>query len=118
MYFVSKTLAERAALDFGEENNLEVITIVPPFIIGPFIMQNMPSSVHSALSPITREEAHYAYLKQHCLIHVDDLCTAQIFLFEHPAAKGRYICSSHDNTIFQLAEMMRERYPEYDIPTE
>jgi len=43
---------------------------------------------------------------------------AHIFLFEHPEAKGRYICSSHDITILGLAKMLREKYPEFDIPTE
>ncbi|ERM97447.1 hypothetical protein AMTR_s00124p00089000 [Amborella trichopoda] len=65
-----------------------------------------------------RNEAYYFVLMQHGPVHVDDLCNAHIFLYEHPAAKGRYICSSHDKTILQLAKMMRERYPEYDIPIE
>lgn len=61
-------------------------------------------------------EAHYSILKQIQLVHLDDLCEGHIFLFEHPEAKGRYICSSHDATIFTLAKMIKERFPEYDIP--
>ncbi|KAL4191030.1 hypothetical protein AMTRI_Chr07g78760 [Amborella trichopoda] len=112
----------------AEENKLEVVTIAPS-IIGPFIMQNMPGSVclstdHKymivilCLIYIIGNEAYYFVLMQHGPVHVDDLCNAHIFLYEHPAAKGRYICSSHDKTILQLAKMMRERYPEYDIPIE
>ncbi|KAL4191297.1 hypothetical protein AMTRI_Chr07g79910 [Amborella trichopoda] len=109
------TLAERAALDFAEQNNLEVVTIAPSIIVGPLIMQNIPGSVTTALALITRNEAHYSILMQHGLVHTDDLCNAHIFLYEHHVAKGRYICSSHAKTILQLAKMMRERYPEYDI---
>ncbi|KAL0921474.1 hypothetical protein M5K25_008550 [Dendrobium thyrsiflorum] len=49
-------------------------------------------------------------------VHLDDLCDAHIFLFEHPKANGRYICSSYDSTIYDLAEMLKNRYPTYDIP--
>lgn len=51
-------------------------------------------------------------------MHVDDLCQAHIFLFEDPTAEGRYICSSHDETIYGIANMIREKWPEYQIPTE
>ncbi|ERN12858.1 hypothetical protein AMTR_s00050p00036010 [Amborella trichopoda] len=108
--------AERPALDFDEQNKLEVVTIASSIIVGPFIMQNIPGSVTAALALITRNEAHYSILLQHGLVHTDDLCNAHIFLYEHHATKGRYICSSQDKTILQLAKMMRERYPEYDIP--
>ena len=61
-------------------------------------------------------EAHYSILKQVQLVHLDDLCDAMTYLFEHPDANGRYICSSHDVTIQGLAGMLRERFPEYQIP--
>ncbi|RRT55558.1 hypothetical protein B296_00029910 [Ensete ventricosum] len=86
MYFVSKTLAEKAAWDFAEKNHLDFISIIPTLVNGPFIIPTMPPSMLSALALVT--------------------------------PKGRYVCSSHDITISDLAKMLTERYPEYDIPTE
>ncbi|XP_030446875.2 dihydroflavonol 4-reductase [Syzygium oleosum] len=118
MYFVSKTLAEKAAWKFAEENNMDLISIIPSLVVGPFIMPSMPPSLITGLSPITRNEAHYSIMKQGHFVHTDDLCESHIFLFEHPEAKGRYICSSHDATILDIANLLRKKYPEYDIPTE
>ncbi|MQM03511.1 hypothetical protein Taro_036291 [Colocasia esculenta] len=118
MYFVSKTLAEKAAWEFAEKNNIDFISIIPTLVNGPFIMPTMPPSMLSALALLTRNEPHYSILNPVQFVHLDDLCIAHIFLFEHPAAKGRYICSSHDVTITGLAKMLRERYPEFDVPTE
>ncbi|XP_042496331.1 dihydroflavonol 4-reductase-like [Macadamia integrifolia] len=117
MYFVSKTLAEQAAWDFAKENNLDFISIIPTLVVGPFIMSSMPPSMLTALALILGNEPHYSILKQHQLIHLDDLCNAHIFLLENPKAEGRYICSSRDTTIFELAKMLKEKYPEYNIPT-
>nr|BAN62761.1 dihydroflavonol 4-reductase [Tricyrtis sp. Shinonome] len=116
MYFVSKTLAEKAAWDFARENDIQLITIIPTLVVGPFITSTMPPSMITALSLITGNEAHYSILKQIQLVHLNDLCIAHIFLFEHPKASGRYICSFHDTTILDLARMMKERYPQYSIP--
>ncbi|KAH7651114.1 bifunctional dihydroflavonol 4-reductase/flavanone 4-reductase protein [Dioscorea alata] len=116
MYFVSKTLAEKAAWDFAKDHGLDLITVIPPLVVGPFVSSSMPPSMITALALITGNEAHYSILKQIQLVHLDDLCEGHIFLFEHPEAKGRYICSSHDATIFTLAKMIKERFPEYDIP--
>ncbi|XP_042499426.1 dihydroflavonol 4-reductase-like [Macadamia integrifolia] len=80
-------------------------------------MSSMPPSMFTALALILGNEAHHSILKQHQLIHLDDLCNAHFFVLEHPKAEGRYICSSRDITIFELAKMLRERYPEYNIPT-
>ncbi|KAK3424832.1 dihydroflavonol 4-reductase [Eucalyptus grandis] len=118
MYFVSKTLAEKAAWKFAEENNIDLISIIPSLVVGPFIMSSMPPSLITGLSPITRNEAHYSIMKQGHFVHTDDLCESHIFLFEHPEAKGRYICSSHDASILEVANLLRKKYPEYDIPTE
>uniref|UniRef100_A0A2C9TZY6 Flavanone 4-reductase n=1 Tax=Manihot esculenta TaxID=3983 RepID=A0A2C9TZY6_MANES len=116
MYFVSKTLAEKAAWKFAEENKLDFISIIPTLVVGPFLMPSMPPSLITALSLITGNEAHYSIIKQGHYVHLDDLCNSHIFLFEHPQAKGRYICSSHNANVHELAKLLREKYPEYNIP--
>lgn len=118
MYFVSKILAERAAIKAAKENNIEFINLIPPVVVGPFITPTLPPSLITALSPITGNEAHYSIIKQGQFVHVDDLCEAHIFLLEHPTGTDRFICSSHDATIYDIANMIREKWPEYHIPTE
>lgn len=118
MYFVSKTLAEKAAWEAAKENKIDFISIIPTLVVGPFIMQSFPPSLITALSPITGNEGHYGIIKQGQFVHLDDLCESHIYLYEHPKAEGRYICSSHEATIYELAKMLKEKWPEYNIPTE
>nr|AIY51701.1 dihydroflavonol 4-reductase [Penstemon barbatus] len=119
MYFVSKILAEKAALGPAKENNIEFISIIPPVVVGPSITPTFPPSLITALSPITGNEAHYSIIKQGQFVHLDDISEAHIFLFEYPKAEGgRYICSSHDATIYDIANLIKEKWPEYYIPTE
>nr|ATN38187.1 dihydroflavonol 4-reductase [Aconitum carmichaelii] len=117
MYFVSKTLAEKAAWEFTERNNIDFISIIPTLVVGPFLVPSMPPSLITALSPITGNEPHYSILKQIQLVHLDDLCNAHIYLFEHPEANGRYICSSHNATITDVANLLKQKFPEYSVPT-
>nr|AOV62763.1 dihydroflavonol reductase 1 [Morus alba] len=117
MYFVSKTLAEQAAWRFAKEHDMNFITIIPTLVIGPFLSPTMPPSLITGLAPITRNEAHYFILKQGHYVHLDDLCEAHIFLYEHPKAEGRYIASSHSITIYELVKLLKEKYPQYNIPT-
>nr|BAH24302.1 dihydroflavonol 4-reductase [Rosa hybrid cultivar] len=117
MYFASKTLAEQEAWKFAKENNIDFITIIPTLVIGPFLMPSMPPSLITGLSPVTGNESHYSIIKQGQFIHLDDLCQSHIYLYEHPKAEGRYICSSHDATIHEIAKLLKEKYPEYNVPT-
>ncbi|KAJ4826564.1 hypothetical protein Tsubulata_044794 [Turnera subulata] len=117
MYFVSKTMAEQAAWQFAKENNIDLVTIIPTLVVGPFIMPSMPPSLITATSLITGNEAHYSIIKEGNYVHLDDLCQAHIFLYENPKAEGRYICSSYDANIFEVARLLAKMYPEYNIPT-
>ncbi|GMN35570.1 hypothetical protein TIFTF001_005389 [Ficus carica] len=117
MYFVSKTLAEQAAWKFAKEHNMDFITIIPVLVVGEFLMPTMPPSLITGLSLITGNEAHYSIIKQGQFVHLDDLCNAHIFLYENPKSEGRYIVSSHDATIYDIAKLLKENYPEYNIPT-
>ncbi|KAK3009774.1 hypothetical protein RJ639_014292 [Escallonia herrerae] len=115
-YFVAKTTAEKAAWNYAEENNLDLVTIHPSIVTGPFITPTVPSSVKISIALITGNKAMYPMLTRARAVHVDDVCNAHIYLFENPEAKGRYICSSHCFTIFDLAKSLAQKYPEYDIP--
>ncbi|KAK7383018.1 hypothetical protein VNO78_28683 [Psophocarpus tetragonolobus] len=117
IYFVSKTLAEKEAWKFAKEHGMDLITIIPPLVVGPFLMPTMPPSFITALSLITGNEAHYSIIKQGQFVHLDDLCLAHIFLFEQPKVEGRYICSACDATIHDIARLINQKYPEYKVPT-
>lgn len=53
MYFVSKTLAEQEAWKYSKEHNIDFVSIIPPLVVGPFLMPSMPPSLITALSLIT-----------------------------------------------------------------
>ncbi|MED6121805.1 hypothetical protein PIB30_033526 [Stylosanthes scabra] len=114
-YSVSKMLTEKAALEFGEKNGLEVVSLVLPLVVGPFICPNMPSSVHIALAMILGDDSKYRYLRNSYMVHVDDAANALIFLFEYANANGRYICSSDQVSFYQLHQLLSQRYPHLHI---
>lgn len=51
-YIISKTLAERAALEFAEVHGLDLVSLIPPMIIGPFICPSCPGSIYTVLALI------------------------------------------------------------------
>ncbi|XP_074368056.1 bifunctional dihydroflavonol 4-reductase/flavanone 4-reductase-like [Apium graveolens] len=121
MYLVAKTTAEKAAWKYAEENGIDMVTVHPSVVLGHFITPFTSFSTDTATVLYTKDEANKVLLKVlHGLsaVHVDDVCNAHIFLFEHPLAKGRYICSSHIINIFETAHSLRLKYPDMDIPTE
>ncbi|KAK2361374.1 vestitone reductase [Trifolium repens] len=47
---VSKTLTEKAVLEFGEEHGLDIVTFVPSIVVGPFICPKLHGSVNGSLA--------------------------------------------------------------------
>jgi anthocyanidin reductase len=52
-YPASKTLAEKAAWKFAEENNIDLITVIPSLMTGPSFTPHIPDSINLAMSLIT-----------------------------------------------------------------
>nr|XP_017249927.1 PREDICTED: dihydroflavonol-4-reductase-like [Daucus carota subsp. sativus] len=122
MYVVAKTIAEKAAWKYAEENGIDMVTVHPSFVLGrPFITPYTNISIDAAISLYTKDEAGIASLKMmngFSAVHVDDVCNAHIYLFENPLAKGRYICSSHTVNLFKIADSLSLKYPDRNIPTQ
>ncbi|KAF7829647.1 dihydroflavonol 4-reducatase 2 [Senna tora] len=117
MYFVSKTVAEQEAWKYAKDHNIDFISLVPPLVVGSFLIPTMPLSLVTALSPLIGNEAHYSILKQCQFVSIEDLCLAHIFLYEKPEAQGRYICCSDVANIHDVARMLNKNYPHYNVPT-
>ncbi|KAK4267774.1 hypothetical protein QN277_024511 [Acacia crassicarpa] len=115
-YAISKTLTEKAVLEFGEQHGLDVVTVTPTFVVGPFICPKLPGSVRSMLYFLLGKKNRFSYL-QAPVVHVDDVARAHIFLLEHPNPKGRYNCSKCLATAEEVTEIVSAKYPELQTPT-
>ncbi|KAK7314274.1 hypothetical protein VNO77_39488 [Canavalia gladiata] len=87
-YAISKTLTEKAVLEFGEQNGLDVVTLIPAFVSGPFICPKIPGSVQSSLNLAFGKKDEFGFIHQTPMVHVDDVAEAHIFLVEHSNPKG------------------------------
>ncbi|KAL5731023.1 hypothetical protein ACHQM5_003788 [Ranunculus cassubicifolius] len=124
-YPVSKTLAEKEAWKYAEENSVDLITVIPPLMAGPSITPKVPTSICLAMSLLTGNEFLINGLKgmqmlsgSISLTHVEDVVRAHVFLAEKEFALGRYICCAVNTSVPKLAGFLSKRYPEYKVPTE
>ncbi|XP_044497594.1 anthocyanidin reductase ((2S)-flavan-3-ol-forming)-like, partial [Mangifera indica] len=124
-YPVSKTLAERHAWKFAQENNIDLITIIPSLMAGPSLTPDIPNSLNLAMSLISGNEFLTNALKGMQMLsgsisiaHVEDVCRAHIFLAEKESASGRYICCAVNTSVPELAKFLHQRYPQYKVPTD
>ncbi|XP_066343937.1 anthocyanidin reductase ((2S)-flavan-3-ol-forming)-like [Miscanthus floridulus] len=107
---VSKVLLEKEACRFAEEHGISLVTVCPVIVVGAAPAPKARSSIVDCLSLLSGDEAGLAMLKgiqkssgEVQLVHVDDLCRAELFLAEAAAANGRYICSSLNPALVELA---------------
>ncbi|GLT32052.1 hypothetical protein SLA2020_067460 [Shorea laevis] len=122
-YLVSKTVAEKTAWKFAEDNNIDLITVIPTLMTGPSLTQDVPSSVGLATSLLTGNEFLINAMKGMQMLsgsisitHVEDVCRAHVFLAEKESASGRYICCAVNTSVPELAKFLNKRYPEFKVP--
>ncbi|XP_031127846.1 vestitone reductase-like isoform X2 [Ipomoea triloba] len=89
-YSICKTMIEKAGFEFAHKSGLDLVTVIPPYIHGPFITPQCPYSVRLSMAWIFGDnDPIIEYQSVIPFVHVDDLASAHIFVFEHPNAEGR-----------------------------
>ena len=53
VYVLSKLLTEEKAFQFAKEKGIDLVSIIPTTVAGPFLTPSVPASVQVLLSPIT-----------------------------------------------------------------
>lgn len=124
-YPASKALAEKEAWKFAQENNIDLITVIPSLMTGASLTPDVPSSIGLATSLISGNEFLVNALKGMQMLsgsisitHVEDVCRAHVFLAEKEAASGRYICCAINSSVPELAKFLNKRYPDFNVSTD
>lgn len=114
-YAYAKTIGEKEAWKFAEEEGLNLVVVNPSFVVGPLLAPE-PTSTLSVLLSIIKGENNKVY--PNCTIgfvHIDDVVAAHILAMESPSASGRLICSADVAHWKEIVEMLKNKYPMYPI---
>ena len=111
------------AYNAAESPAFEVVTLPLVLVAGDTVLGHAPKTLEHAVSPVSRKELSFMFLRlvqgllgSVPLVHVEDVCRAEIFAAEE-ASDGRYICNSLDTTIVEMARFLADKYPQYDVST-
>ncbi|KAH0450861.1 hypothetical protein IEQ34_021553 [Dendrobium chrysotoxum] len=115
-YCLSKTMAERAAFKYAQENGLDVITVCPSLTLGPLLQSEVNFS--SLLLMNFLKGSHELIETYSCRNFVDvrDVAEALLLVYKKPDASGRYICSLNLIKFADLVDMLRNMYPSFNYP--
>ncbi|OMO80529.1 NAD-dependent epimerase/dehydratase [Corchorus capsularis] len=118
VYALSKLLTEEAAFKFANENGIDLVSVITTTVAGPFLTTMIPSSIQVLLSPVTGDQKYFSILSavnarmgSVALVHIEDICSAHIFLMEQSSAEGRYLCCADSYTMSELINLLAKEYP-------
>ncbi|CAM8941480.1 unnamed protein product [Rhodiola kirilowii] len=113
-YPVSKTLAEKAAWEFGEKHGIDIVAIHPSTCLGPLLQSSLNASC-AVLQQLLRGSADGQEYHWLGAVHVKDVAEAQVLLFETPTASGRYLCTNGIYQFREFAEKVAQMFPQFPI---
>lgn len=120
-YRISKTRAEKAAWEFCQKNNIEMVSVNPFFIIGEVLNTQLDKNSINTSSQLVLNylSGDVKEIPQAMMGFVDvkDVAKAHILAAETKCAAGqRYLCVSEVVEMKDFAKMLKEMYPNYPVP--
>lgn len=118
-YYRSKTIAEKVAWDFTKEkeSELELTTICPGAILGPVIDTDFGTSANIIISLLNSSLPALPKI-EFDIVDVRSVAALLMKAMEMPqAANNRYIASSGHFNYKEIAQILKQEYPDRKIPT-
>ena len=108
-YAYSKTMAEKAAWQYVEDNDVgfDLVVINPTGVIGPSIVSRV-NQTHQFFVAMSRGEYPGIIGIEFPLVDVRDVAKAHILAMENPNTNGRYLASAGSRTIRRLVELAED----------
>jgi len=114
-YCVGKTTAERAAWEFARANGLRLTTIHPGAIIGPALDDDASISI-GMVTGLFDGRTPALPSNGFSIVDVRDVAAMHVAALEDPAAAGqRYLATAEYVPFPQIAEILRQAYPDRNI---
>ncbi|MBR10505.1 MAG: nucleoside-diphosphate sugar epimerase [Rickettsiales bacterium] len=117
-YFRSKTIAEKAAWDFIEQDNsgLELVTVCPGAILGPVLEQDFGTSANIVIKALDGSSPALPNIGFD-MVDVRSVADLHVRAMENAlAANQRYIGSSGFSKFSEVADVLRKAYPTKKVP--
>ncbi|KUP04957.1 diaminohydroxyphosphoribosylaminopyrimidine deaminase [Bacillus coahuilensis m2-6] len=118
-YPYSKTLAEQEAWKMVKnQNQYDLVTINPSFIMGPTLSGRSDSTSISTIQQFLTGGFKTGVPKLYSgIVDVRDVAKAHILAAFKPEAHGRYIVSSGEVTFLEIAKIIEKNFPgKYPLP--
>ncbi|XP_062191627.1 tetraketide alpha-pyrone reductase 1-like [Phragmites australis] len=115
-YAVAKILAEKAAWEFAKEHKIDLVTVLPTFVVGPNLSPELGPTASDVLGLFQGVTEKFTVYGRMGYVHIDDVASCHILVYETAGALGRYICNSAVLDNNDLVALLAKRFPSYPIP--
>lgn len=115
-YAVAKILAEKAAWEFAGEHRIDLVTVLPTFVVGPTLSPELGPTASDVLGLFQGETGKFTTYGRMGYVHIDDVARCHMLAYESAGARGRYICSAAVLDCGDLAALLARRFPAYPVP--
>ncbi|CAL5063658.1 unnamed protein product [Urochloa decumbens] len=112
-YSAAKTMAEQAALEYGEKNGLIVVTVCPCVVLGP-LLQPVVNTTSELLIYIMKGGPSLMKNVPWNIVDVRDVADALLLVYEKVDSCERYICAPDRITTKDMVNLLKKAYPNYN----
>jgi nucleoside-diphosphate-sugar epimerase len=111
-------LAEKEAWKIAaNQKQWQLVTINPGFVMGPSLSNRVDStSIDTMRSLLNGKYKSGVPELFFGIVDVRDVARAHILAATKDDASGRHICVGHQASIFDMAKLLRKKYPDFPIP--
>uniref|UniRef100_A0A0A8Z0I4 NAD-dependent epimerase/dehydratase domain-containing protein n=1 Tax=Arundo donax TaxID=35708 RepID=A0A0A8Z0I4_ARUDO len=111
-YSVAKITSEEAALEYGKQTRLDVVTVNPAVVFGPLLQPSLNTSCQFLVYFLKGGPDQMRNKLWH-IVDVRDTADALLLVYEAPEASGRHICAPHFISARDLLDLLKNMYTEY-----